>query len=129
MTNEVLVVAVHPVLGNVYWSFCWGGDCNSVDHFGVTDIPTFALRLAYGWRQQDHLAWEHSQHITKVFDPEAVDGDYAEVDEPETGEVIQRLSGVLACLQSRSGQTVEEFRRWMFRAEWVDIPALMVDSL
>ncbi|KPB52351.1 Uncharacterized protein AC512_5320 [Pseudomonas savastanoi pv. phaseolicola] len=60
-----------------------------------------------------------------MFDPDDLFGDYAEIADDEMGEVQeQRLSGLLAGLHAKSGQTVEEFRLWMFRAAWVDIPVL-----
>ncbi|WP_235389450.1 hypothetical protein [Pseudomonas syringae] len=61
-----------------------------------------------------------------MFDPDDVFADYA-VDDDEENEIHeQRLSGLLAGLHAKSGQTVEEFRLWMFRADWVDVPALQV---
>ncbi|WP_243787558.1 hypothetical protein [Pseudomonas amygdali] len=49
---------------------------------------------------------------------------YSEVEDEETLETLeQRLSGMLAGLQAKSGLTVNEFVIWISKADWVDVPA------
>lgn len=123
--REVFVSAVHPAIGRLYWVFTSNPDCNYPDHYSLTDRRELAFRLPKGWRDHDSLHWLYKSHIYKVFDPDDLFGDYAEIADDEMGEVQeQRLSGLLAGLHAKSGQTVEEFRLWMFRAAWVDIPVL-----
>ncbi|MDU8432083.1 hypothetical protein RYA99_04680 [Pseudomonas syringae pv. actinidifoliorum] len=130
--SEVLVSSSHPVLGRVYWSFVWNGDCNYPDYYGITDSREFAMRLPQGWRDHDYLHWAHRSHVYKVFDPDSFGSDYvlewgeAAPDNDDQPVQYQRLKGTLANLQSRSGQSIEEFRCWMFHADWQDIPYLQL---
>lgn len=127
--EEVLVSTLHPTLGRLYWYYCWGGDTNSPDSYGIVDWPKFALRLSTGWREHDYQHWLHRNHIGRVFDEDDEYGDFKEeVIDEETGECEWVLSGGLLDLQQRSGQTVEEFVRWMHRAAWEDIPYLPSDD-
>jgi hypothetical protein len=124
--NEVFVSAVHPALGRLYWVYT-DAECGYPDHRTITDWSELATRLPKDWRDRDYVHWMHKSHISKVFTPHDHCSDYAEDEDEETGEIQeQRLSGLLAGLHAKSGQTVEEFRLWMIRANWVDVPALVV---
>jgi hypothetical protein len=126
--SEVFVSTVHPALGRLYWVYTSNADCNYPDHYSLTDWSELATRFPKGWRDHQYYHWKHRSHISQVFEPEDPYGDYVEqYEEEEAGGVLeQRLSGLLANLQEKSGQTVEEFRHWMFRATWVDVPALCI---
>lgn len=126
MNSEVFVSAVHPSLGRLYWVFTSNAGCNAPDHFTLTDWTELATRFPKSWRDHDYYHWLHKSHIYKVFDPDDGCSDYEVVDDEENQLHEQRLSGLLARLHAKSGQTVEDFRLWMFRADWVDVPALEV---
>ncbi|TES71926.1 hypothetical protein [Pseudomonas syringae group genomosp. 3] len=123
--SEVFVSAVHPNIGRLYWAYT-PADVGYPDHCSITDWNELATKFPKGWRDHDYLHWLHKSHIYRVFNPEDVFADYA-VDDDEENDIHEpRLSGLLAGLHAKSGQTVEEFRLWMFRADWVDVPALQV---
>jgi len=124
--SEVFVSAVHPAIGRLYWVYTSNADCNYPDHYSLTDWSELATRFPKGWRDHDYFHWLYKSHISKVFEPDDRFSDYAEVEDEETEVYEQRLSGLLESLHSKSGQTVEEFRLWMVRASWVDVPALQV---
>lgn len=119
--SEVFVSAVHPTIGRLYWVYTHA-ECNYPDHCTLTDWSELATRFPKRWR--DHDYWFHKSHISKVFNPDDRFSDYEEFDDEQLKVHEQRLSGLLAGLHAKSGQTVEEFRAWMFRAEWADVPAL-----
>ena len=124
--SEVFVSTVHPDIGRLYWVFTSNADCNYPDHYSLTDWSELATRFPKGWRDHDYYQWLHRSHISKVFEPDDPYSDYVEYEDEEAGCLEQRLSGLLARLQTKSGQTVEEFRHWMFSAVWVDVPALRI---
>ena len=126
--SEVFVSTVHPALGRLYWVYTSNADCNYPDHYSLTDWSELATRFPKGWRDHDYYHWKHRSHISQVFEPDDPYGDYVEhYEEEDAGGVLEeRLSGLLASLQEKSGQTVEQFRHWMFRAAWVDVPALRI---
>lgn len=123
-SDEVLVSANHPTLGPLYWVYTSNADCNYPDHYTITDWSEVATRFPHYWREHEHLHWVYRGHIGKVFNSDDRFGDYAEVEDEETFETLeQSLSGMLAGLQAKSGQTVNEFVIWISKADWVDIPA------
>ncbi|WP_255302328.1 MULTISPECIES: hypothetical protein [Pseudomonas syringae group] len=99
--SEVLVSSSHPVLGRVYWSFVWNGDCNYPDYYGITDSREFAMRLPQGWRDHDYLHWAQRSHVYKVFDADSFGSDYvlewgeAAPDNEDQPLQYQRLRGTL----------------------------------
>lgn len=123
MQHDVMVSAVHPVLGRLYWVYESGSDCNAPDYYGITNCRTSAMLLPHYWRKNDYLWWRHRSHIYSVFGSDDHASDYT-VTEGDSGELHQEMSGLLGSLQARSGQTVEEFRLWLFRAVWSDTPKL-----
>jgi len=123
MQHDVMVSAVHPVLGRLYWVYESGADCNAPDYYGITDCRSSAMLLPHYWRQHDYLCWRHRSHIYSVFGSNDHSTDYT-VTEDDSGELHQEMSGLLGRLQARSGQSVEEFRLWLFRANWADAPKL-----
>lgn len=61
-----------------------------------------------------------------MLQPDDTYSDYYVVEDEEANVYEQRFTGLLQGLHAKSGQTVEEFRQWVLRASWVDIPALQV---
>lgn len=120
--TEVVVSATHPVLGKLYWYYSWGGDTNSPDYHGLCQDPQWALLLPAGWRQHDYLGWAHKYHLNKSFDEDDQYGDYSVEFDEETGGDEVRLTGKLAKLQLKSGQSVEDFLNWVFNTAWEDEP-------
>jgi len=112
MQHDVMVSAVHPVLGRLYWVYESGADCNAPDYYGITDCRSSAMLLPHYWRQHDYLCWRHRSHIYSVFGSNDHSTDYT-VTEDDSGELHQEMSGLLGRLQARSGQSVEEFRLWL----------------
>ena len=106
--SEVFVSTVHPAIGRLYWVFTSNADCNYPDHYSLTDWSELATRFPKGWRDHDYYHWLHRSHISKVFEPDDPYSDYVEYEDEEAGCLEQRLSGLLARLQTKSGQTVEE---------------------
>ncbi|WP_153785416.1 hypothetical protein [Pseudomonas sp. EMN2] len=121
--GNVVVAAEHPVLGLVYWTYDDGTECNSAEHYGLSDQVRSALQLPSYWRQHDHFNWAHGRHLQHVFDEMNPDSDFQEEEDQDAGRLDWVLYGTLALLQEESGQTVEEFVRWALAAAWVDIPA------
>lgn len=122
--SEVLVSTVHPTLGALYWVYTSNGDCNFPDHYTITDWSELATRLPDYWRDHEHLRWVFGRHIGKTLNPSDPYGDYAEVEDEETGELLeQSMSGMLGDLQRKSEQSPREFVRWLIAADWVDVPA------
>lgn len=121
--QKVVVAAEHPVLGLVYWTYCWGGETNSADHWGLTDYSPSALQLPNYWREHDHLSWQHGSHLRQVFNEMDPNSDFQEEEDEEAGKYGWVLLNTLARLQADSGQTVDEFVRWARAADWIDIPA------
>lgn len=126
MQHEVMVSAVHPSLGRLYWVYESGADCNAPNYFGITSRRTSALLLPSGWRNHSHLSWKHHAHIYSVFSDDDQATEYSASEDDDSGELIQEMTGLLGSLQARSGQTVEEFRMWLLRASWCDTPWMEV---
>lgn len=122
--SEVLVSTVHPTLGALYWVYTSNAGCNYPDHYTITDWSEVATRFPHYWREHEHLRWVHGKHIGQVFNSDDPYGSYAEVENEETFETSYgKLSGMLADLHAKSGQSVDEFVQWMKKADWVDVPA------
>lgn len=124
MKPQVMISAVHPVLGRLYWVYVSNACCNAPDYFGVTKHRSSAMLLPQCWRTDDFLQWRHKGHMYTVLEENQYGSDYWVEENDETGELHQSMTGALGELQSLSGQTVEEFRLWLFRAKWADIPKL-----
>ena len=101
--SEVFVSTVHPAIGRLYWVFTSNADCNYPDHYSLTDWRELATRFPKGWRDHDYYHWLHRSHISKVFEPDDPYSDYVEYEDEEAGCLEQRLSGLLARLQTKSG--------------------------
>ncbi|WP_409286913.1 hypothetical protein [Pseudomonas guariconensis] len=119
--RAVVVSALHPTLGLLYWSFIHGGDHNAADCYTLTRDVGQALTLHKGWRN-GIMAWHYLDHMNKVMaDEEQFDQGF-DLDSSEDGEWAQvsHLGGALKNLQEQSGQGVEEFADWLTTAVWAD---------
>ncbi|MBI6882622.1 hypothetical protein [Pseudomonas putida] len=124
--DQVLVSATHPVIGPLYWCHIPKDEHCPTDHFTVTDWADCGLKLPFGWRAQEDLSAAHIKHIENVIDPLSEDSDYQEIRCSRASDAVERqLSGTLARLQGKSGQTVDQFVAWLIRADWKDTPCLV----
>ena len=127
----VIVYADHPKLGRLYWSYCSGADTNSADYYGFTRDHEYASRVKNGWRTDENLwsglddglhAYQAQRFLSFVFDSRNEDAEFTEGCD-EGADTYYDLTGTLAALQIRSGQTADEFVRWLHCATWSDLQA------
>lgn len=131
-TPYVIVYADHPKLGRLYWSYCSGADTNSADYYGFTRDHEYASRVKNGWRTDDNLwngledglhAYQAQRFLSFVFDSRNEDAEFTEGCD-EDADTYYELSGSLSSLQERSGQTADEFVRWLHCEKWSDLPVM-----
>jgi len=125
-----LVAADHPKLGRLYWRYCDESSLNAPDFYGITDTARLASWVKEGWRSSNDLYAQHysdmssltaRNFIYELFNSDRLDSNYFEFFNWDEREGVA-LFGDLAVLQSRSGQSVEEFVQWVQSATWFDTP-------
>lgn len=115
--NGVVVCAVHPQLGPLYWEVIQGGKAGGTVTCSITDELDAALVLEADWRttdrdgQGDHMKRVERDLVTEYRVLE-FDGWYDEVE----------YEGSLTDLEMCSGQSGAEFLKWLQTANWVDVP-------
>lgn len=118
----VVVSAIHPSLGPLYWAYTDGSDHNAPDCYSITSSVENALALSKGWRE-GIMAWHYRDHMAKVMADEEQFEQFHDLDETVDGGwgTATHLHGMLAVLQQRSGQDVEVFAEWLATAVWQDV--------
>lgn len=97
----VLVGALHPTIGRIYWEFSDESSVNGADYYGLTTCPSKAVLLEEEWRTNS--GWlRHGQHIPRVG-----------------RELLEDDRG----WPTKSGQTLADFLDWINSAEWEDLRA------
>lgn len=115
--NGVVVCAVHPQLGLLYWELIRGSKAGGPVTCSITDQLDAALVLDADWRtndldgQGDHMKRVERDMVTEYRLLE-FDGWYDEV----------VYAGGMAELDTCSGQSGAEFLKWLRTAKWVDCP-------
>lgn len=131
-TGCVVVVAEHPVLGRVFWTFVNESDVNAPDYFGLTLHQKHASWIPAGWRKDRNLsgrcgirdlhAWQAHDFLESVLDENRLGSEYW-IDVKAAPPVEIHLSGSLEKLRMQSGQTTKGFIRWIKTTGWSDEPA------
>ena len=119
----VMVGAMHPTLGMVYWETTASGD----DHIepgqrSLTRDPYAAIVLAHGWREASYRA-RHALHIHQILADGVQVNEYPVSDDKDEPQLMTELGGQIAELQMQSRQTPSEFVAWLRTAPWKDCPA------
>lgn len=94
--SGVVVSAIHPTLGALYWYYSDESSVGGPDYYGLTDRPYRALLMDTGWR-----TGRHRDHVSMVV-RELEDDDW----------------------HTNAGQSREQFVDWLRQAHWVDEVAL-----
>lgn len=116
INTGVVVCAVHPQLGPLYWEVIQEGKAGGAVTCSITDQLDAALVLDANWRtidqdgQGDHMKRVERDMVTEYRVLE-FDGWYDEVE----------YTGGLAELDECSGQSGAEFLKWLQTADWVDV--------
>lgn len=122
--TTVVISAIHPTLGPVYWCFVDGSDHNASNCYTLTTSLEYAMTLRKGWRE-GIMAWSHRDHMNKLMlDTEQFQQEH-DIDETRncTWSTTTTLGGHLKSLQLRSGQNVDAFTAWLTSAAWLDVEA------
>lgn len=122
-TPCVMVGAMHPTLGMVYWEITAPAD----DHLepgqrSLTQDPYAAIVLAHGWREASYRA-RHALHIHQILADGVQVNEYPVSDDKDQPQLMTELGGQIAALQIQSRQTPSEFVTWLRTAPWKDCPA------
>ncbi|PBM80184.1 hypothetical protein [Pseudomonas aeruginosa] len=119
----VVIMAVHPALGPLYWEFVSEASVGGPDYHSITTRIDRALLLAPDWRTSSTFRL-HSNHMERVLrDQVTVVDDF----DPDGGPWSQiDFEGELSALHSQSGQSDKEFLDWIRSAEWGDAPGPVV---
>jgi len=131
-TGYVVVGAVHPALGRVYWVYFDESEVNAPDYYGLTLDLNCASWAPVGWRKGEHQmgrreetdldSWQARRFIDKLLDVSRLDTEYS-VDFDDDEHITQHLYGVLEQLRVQSGQCTDAFIAWIRTADWTDEPA------
>ncbi|WP_300726969.1 hypothetical protein [Pseudomonas sp.] len=131
-TGYVVVVAKHPVLGRVFWTYVNESNVNAPDYYGLTLHLEHASWIPAGWRQDQNLsgkcgvrdlhAWQAQGFLESVLDEKRLGSEYR-ISFSAAHLVELHLSGSLGRLRLQSGQTTKGFIRWIRTTEWSDEPA------
>lgn len=95
----VVVTAIHPVLGPLYWRFSDESSVGGQDYYGITNRIDLAFLLDEGWRETKSFKI-HGDHISRVL------------------RELEEWDG----LHRNASQTFEQFREWLRSAVWTDQP-------
>ncbi|QQX57538.1 hypothetical protein [Pseudomonas chlororaphis] len=125
-----LVAADHPELGRLYWRYFDESSVNAPDYYGITDNARLASWVLPGWKTSDVYPEDISDlssstaryFMRELFNSERFGSDYLESFDWDTEQLHIELSGELAVLQGRSGQSEEDFVAWIKSATWFDTP-------
>lgn len=117
----VCIAAVHPRLGQVYWSQLTS--CGQSAIHTLTTDPFEALTLPAGWNE---MAWarSHAQHIKRLCsDKHQILELPADSPSGPAKKTTVQFAGQLAQLQRASGQSSNQFLAWVKHSQWADVPA------
>ena len=113
--GAVVVAALHPLIGLVFWRFSDESEVNLPDHYGLTTSIALAHRFKSGCVPYEHFKSEIRERNTEwreVNDPE----EYGPVD-AEVG------CGDFAYIAGETGTDADLLVSWFHTAVWVECPA------
>ena len=125
ISGDVVVVALHPVAGSLYWRFIDESDCNYPDYFGITaDInaaTVFKSGLSYGRRSFESF---RSNCLTAL-------SEVKEIWNEERGKVdfVCVYSTEVIDLACNAGCEPKELAAWLHKANWVEQPPPSQENL
>jgi hypothetical protein len=129
----VVVVAEHPIVGRIFWTYFDESEVNAPHYYGLTTDPKSAAWIPAGWRDDRNLfggrgyrdldAWDGHNFRNTLLDEFRLESEYR-TDVDDEGQLTEHLSGGLVQLHLQSGQSEEDFVRWIWTAEWSDEPAV-----
>lgn len=119
----VVITAVHPTLGPLYWEFVSEASVGGPDYHSITTRIDRALLLDPDWRTTSTFRL-HSNHMERVLRDQVTVVDDCDPDGGPWSQID--FEGELSALHSQSGQSDEEFLDWMRSAEWGDTPGPVV---
>jgi hypothetical protein len=114
----VVVAALHPNAGPVYWYFVDESDCNAPNYYGVTDDLDSATVFKSGYYHGRCFESFRSSFLQGISETE-------EVWDDEVGEYdfVENYSWRVVKLAEKAGCTPREFAAWLYKATWVEYPA------
>lgn len=118
MRNGVVVAALHPIAGPVYWHFVDESDCNAPDYYGVTDDLDSATVFKSGYYLGRSFLSFRSNCLEDLSESEEVWNE-----ELEKFDFIENYSWNVVKLAENAGCTPKELIAWLNRATWVEYPA------
>lgn len=125
ISGDVVVVALHPVAGSLYWRFIDESDCNYPDYFGITtdinDATVFKPGLSYGRRSFESF---RSNCLTAL-------SEVKEIWNEERGKVdfVYVYSTEVIDLACNAGCEPQELAAWLHKANWVEQPPPTPENL
>ncbi|HCF2896479.1 TPA: hypothetical protein NID31_006619, partial [Pseudomonas aeruginosa] len=119
----VVITAVHPTLGPLYWEFVSEASVGGPDYHSITTRIDRALLLDPDWRTTSTFRL-HSNHMERVLRDQVTVVDDCDPDGGPWSQID--FEGELSALHSQSGQSDEEFLDWIRSAEWGDTPGPVV---
>lgn len=101
LRTGVVVTAVHPVLGRLFWCFVDESSVNGNDYYGFTAHIERAVLLDRNWRTSRYDSSRHQNHVSWA---------------------INQLERDEDMWYEKSGQSKKEFYAWLKSADWYDMP-------
>lgn len=114
----VVVAALHPVAGPVYWHFVDESDCNAPDNYGVTDDLNFATVFKSGYYHGRSFLSFRSECLCDLSETEEVWNE-----EAHDFDLTEKYCWDVKRLAEKAGCTPGEFTNWLYKATWVEYPA------
>lgn len=118
--SGVVVTAMHPTVGPVYWHFVDESSVGGPNYRSLTTSIDKALLLDAGWRVEKYFY--HRDHMANVLrDRDQIQEGQGHDEEFGEWSFID-LGGGVGEIHRKSGQTEADFLVWLRDAVWVDVP-------
>lgn len=114
----VVIAALHPLAGPVYWDFVDESDCNAPDYYGVTDDLDSATIFKSGYYLGRSFLSFRSNCLKDLSESEDVWNE-----ELDDFDFIESYSWRVQKLAEKARCTPKELTAWLHAATWVEYPA------
>jgi hypothetical protein len=118
VSKGMVVAALHPVAGPIYWNFVDESDCNAPDHYGITDRLESATVFKSGYYHGRSFDSFKSCCLEDLVEYEELWNE-----EKEDLDFITKYSWKVQDLAAKAGCTPAEIAAWLRSVTWVEYPA------
>lgn len=118
----VVVAALHPVAGPVYWDYTDESECNAPDYYGFTGDLNCATVFKTGYYRGSSFQSFRSYCLNGLVEDDEL---WVELMDDVKYVPSFNYSGGVNELAKKAGCTPDEFVSWLHQAVWVEYPAPM----